>query len=148
MDDNEIFAIDPGQEASGYYCGPGIHGVVDNNSLLSLIRVLFETHQYHTLAIEVFEARGMPIGKDSIETILWTGRFIEASGLHVERVTRREVKSILCGSQKAKDSNIRQALIDIYGPPGTKADPGGTYGVKSHAWAAMAVWHVVKGRLL
>jgi hypothetical protein len=40
---------------------------------------------------------------------------------------------------RAKDANIRQALLDLIGPQGTKAQPGPTYGIKSHTWAALAV---------
>jgi hypothetical protein len=41
--------------------------------------------------------------------------------------------------RRAKDQNIRQALIDRLGPPGTKKNPGPTYGVTSHMWSALAV---------
>jgi hypothetical protein len=54
-------------------------------------------------------------------------------------VYRHQVKMHICGHPRAKDSNIRQALIDKLGPVGTKAAPGPLYGVKSHAWAAVAV---------
>ncbi len=50
----------------------------------------------------------------------------------------------LCNTTRAKDSNVWQALVDIYGAPGTKKNPGGTYGVRSHARAAMAVWHCAR----
>jgi len=45
---------------------------------------------------------------------------------------------------RAKDANIRQALIDRYGPGkdkaiGQKKTPGPLYGFKSHEWAALAV---------
>jgi len=40
---------------------------------------------------------------------------------------------------RAKDANIRQALLDLIGPQGTKKTPGPTYGIKSHTWAALAV---------
>ena len=40
---------------------------------------------------------------------------------------------------KAKDSNIRQALIDRFGPVGTKKNPGWFYGVSKDVWAAIAV---------
>jgi len=40
---------------------------------------------------------------------------------------------------KAKDANIRQALIDKLGPVGTKKSPGPLWGVKSHIWSALAV---------
>jgi hypothetical protein len=34
---------------------------------------------------------------------------------------------------------VRQALIDRLGPQGTKKNPGPTYGMRSHLWAALAV---------
>jgi hypothetical protein len=83
----------------------------------------------------------MPIGDDSVETLLWTGRFIQAwhDPEAVVRVKRSAVKLHLCGSNRAKDANVRQALIDKLGPPGTKKAPGPTRGVTSHAWAALGV---------
>ena len=54
-------------------------------------------------------------------------------------VYRRDVKMWLCGTPRAKDPNIAQALRDKYGDPGTKKNPGKIYGVKSHLWAALAV---------
>jgi hypothetical protein len=60
-----------------------------------------------------------------------------------ERVYRRDVKLHICGSQRAKDANIRQALIDCYGGKveaiGKKKAPGPLYGISSHAWSALAV---------
>ena len=135
-----IFGLDPGPTVSGWAildAGRVVDsGVDDNNDL----RVWVEHGQRaQTLAIEVFEARGMPIGNDSVRTMLWTGRFIEAFPGKVIEVQRRAVKSFLCGDMKAGDPHIRQALIDLIGPQGTKKAPGATYGVKSHAWAALGV---------
>ena len=42
-------------------------------------------------------------------------------------------------------ANIRQALLDLIGPQGTKKAPGPTYGVRSHEWAALAVAVTVAG---
>ena len=44
----------------------------------------------------------------------------------VIRVKRSAVKLHQCGSNRAKDANVRQALIDKMGPPGTKKAPGPT----------------------
>jgi hypothetical protein len=54
-------------------------------------------------------------------------------------VYRNAVKLHICGTPRAKDPNIRQALIDKYGAPGTKKNPGPTYGVSSHLWSALAI---------
>jgi hypothetical protein len=40
---------------------------------------------------------------------------------------------------KAKDGNIRQALIDRFGPVGTKKNPGWFYGFSGDVWQAYAV---------
>ena len=138
-----ILAIDPGTTQSGWvlYCTQSrcVHasGTHLNHEVL---RTIEETYA-DNLAIERFEARGMPMGEDSIETVIWTGRFVQAWRLpdSVVLVKRREVKSHLCGSSRAKDPHVRQSIIDSIGAPGKKSNPGPTYGVTSHAWAALAV---------
>jgi hypothetical protein len=60
---------------------------------------------------------------------------------------RRDVKVLLCNSSKAKDSNVRQALLDLFPRSGggatpqigTKSQPGPLYGVSTHAWPALGV---------
>jgi hypothetical protein len=56
---------------------------------------------------------------------------------------RKDVKLHLCGSPRAKDANIRQALLDRYGGKekaiGSKHQRGPLYGIRSHLWAALAV---------
>ncbi len=149
-----ILAIDPGTKESGWVlledgCVKS-SGTSPNEHVLERIRtiggyIMTGLHQPVTLAVERFEARGMPIGDESIETLLWTGRFIQAwhAPDSVQRVKRSHVKLHLCGTARAKDPNVRQALIDRLGAPGTKKAPGATYGVASHAWAALAVAVVV-----
>ena len=90
---------------------------------------------------------GMPVGAEVFETCVWIGRFFEAWTLpSVPRlVFRRDVKLHLCGTTVAKDPHIRQRLLDLIGPQGTKKAPGPTYGVRSHAWAALAVAATVAG---
>lgn len=69
---------------------------------------------------------GMAVGKEVFETCVWIGRFIEIARLRkieVEYIYRKDEKMNLCQSMKAKDSNIRQALIDRFGEVGTKKNP-------------------------
>ena len=54
-------------------------------------------------------------------------------------VLRRDVKLHVCQSPRAKDANVRQALLDRFGPPGTKKAPGTTYGITKDTWQALAV---------
>jgi len=144
-----ILGIDPGPEQSGWaiYEGqdgdsrtPIVSGVSANEDLLSII----VEHAYSHLAIEKIASYGMAVGADIFETCFQSGRmaqaYYEAGGMFdLIRVTRQEVKLHLCHDSRAKDANIRQALIDKLGPPGIKSSPGPTYRVKSHAWAALAV---------
>lgn len=142
----KILAIDPGTEQSGYvrYEDGRIveSGVVPNDEALKLIgqRAYF-ADEGDVLAIEMIASYGMAVGKEVFATCVWVGRFqqVWADPDSVRLVFRKDVKMHLCGTPRAKDANIRQALIDLIGPQGTKKEPGPTYGVKSHAWAALAV---------
>ena len=136
-----IFAIDPGTFESAYCfwdSGKKIilaKGIVKNEDLLTII---WDT-SFNVMVIEMVASYGMPVGKEVFETVFWAGRFAQASPYPFHRIYRKDVKSFLCGSMKAKDGNIRQALIDLIGPQGTKKAPGPTYGVKADEWAALSV---------
>lgn len=138
-----VFSIDPGPEVSGYcfYESGAIFtaGTDQNRNVLDQVKAMVRAE--FTLAIEMVASYGMPVGKEVFETVRWIGRFQQAwhSPDDVMLIYRKDVKMHLCGSPRAKDGNIRQALIDLIGPQGTKKTPGPTYGVKSHAWAALAV---------
>ena len=69
------------------------------------------------LAIEVPQPRGMPTSGEEMETLIQIGRFIEAFRDidRVHRVSRVAVKMEICGVANARDTNIRQAIIDLYG---------------------------------
>jgi hypothetical protein len=141
-----LLAIDPGTEESGFVvleAGAVRHaGVLDNEQLLRMLRTSachVETCGVQRVAIEMIASYGMPVGREVFETCVWIGRFIQAWDGEYQLVYRKDVKLHLCNSPRAKDPHIRQALIDKLGPQGTKKAPGPTYGVKSHAWAALAV---------
>lgn len=137
-----ILAIDPGSTESGWVLlnGPQIVdcGVHDNHDMLPWIR---HGQGAELLAIEMAESFGQKVWSQVFTTVRWTGRFQQAwsDPDAVRLVTRSQVKLHLCGVRAANDQMIRQALIEVFGPKGTKQHPGGTYGMKSHAWAALAV---------
>lgn len=136
------FAIDPGPTQSGWVLfGDGKvidSGVSDNHDLLRWVQ---HGQKADMLAIEMIASMGMAVGQSVFDTCRWVGRFQQAwhAPETVKLVLRRDVKLQVCGDSRAKDANIRQALIDALGVPGTKKAPGPTHGVKSHAWSALAV---------
>jgi len=135
-----VLGIDPGTEQSGWALFDGKRvinsGVSPNTDMRIMVALTGADH----VAMEAIASYGMPVGREVFETCIWIGRFIEcASTRPVRLIYRRDVKLHLCGSPKAKDGNIRQALLDKLGPVGTKKEPGPLYGVKSHTWAALAV---------
>jgi hypothetical protein len=138
-----ILAIDPGTIKSGwasYEKGRVLaHGITDNHELLKMLPSWHASGG--SLALEMIASYGMAVGAEVFETCVWIGRFQQAwaDPAGVRLVYRRDVKLHLCGSARAKDGNIRQALLDKVGPQGKKAQPGPTYGIRSHEWAALGV---------
>lgn len=141
-----VLAIDPGDKQSAFclYNGTSIldFGILPNEQVIE--RMEWWTSRYAPcpdLAIEMIASYGMAVGANVFETCVWIGRFMQAWDLRspVTRVKRGEVKMHLCQSMRAKDGNIRQALIDRFGPPGTKKQQGVTYGISKDVWAALAV---------
>ena len=137
-----ILALDPGPKETGWVVFDGacvLHAGISPN--VEVIADLPTQSRCEILAIEMVSSYRMPVGREVFETCVWIGRFVQAWARpdEVRLVYRRDVKLELCGTARAKDANVRQALIDRIGPQGRKKDPGPTYGVKGHAWAALAV---------
>ena len=139
-------AIDPGNEQSAFcwYADdeqkPYRFGKWPNAQVLDMLE---RESTSCLLAIEMIASYGMPVGREVFETCVWIGRFVQAwQGDHA-LVYRREVKLHLCGQPRAKDANIRQALIDRWGGKdravGKKASPGPLYGVSADVWSALAI---------
>lgn len=144
-----ILAIDPGPEKSAYATlnkdlKPVKFGIVTNEELLDDLNWdrLQRDYDVEHFAVEMVASYGMAVGKDIFETVFWIGRFWEAAHEFKEdrkRIYRKEVTVNLCGSAKAKDGNVRQALIDRFGVVGVKKNPGWFYGVSKDVWSAIAV---------
>jgi hypothetical protein len=142
-------AIDPGPTQSAWLVHDSdddeirSFGIWSNDLLLGLLREDGLAPDVARVTIEKVESFGMAVGAEVFETVFWSGRFAEAAHeLHLERISRRAVKLHLCGSARAKDPNIRQALIDRYGGQaaiGKKASPGPLFGISNDVWSALAV---------
>lgn len=143
-----ILAIDPANELSAFVVmdddyKPIEIGKIKSSDLNIRIYALNKKYNLDSVAIEMIASYGMAVGKTVFDTCVWVGRFIESSereGIkNIELIYRKEVKINLCGSMKAKDANIRQALIDRFGVVGTKNNKGWFYGFAADIWAAYAV---------
>jgi len=155
-----IFAIDPGPDRSGWVLYDAdarrvvAHSAAERNAdLLGILRrQSLGRPGPDVVAIEQIALRpGQPAYRELVPTLLWTGRLVEAwasRGGRVELVTREVVKRAVLGSPRGDDAQVRAALLDLHGgagAAGTKRAPGPLYGVKSHAWAALAVAVTVAG---
>lgn len=151
-----VLAIDPGNFESAYVVvdderRPLFFGKVPNQKLRIMLwnpAVLVEWGQPDRAAIEMVTSYGMPVGADVFETCVWIGRFAETlnySARPCALVPRLAVKLHLCKSAQAKDSNIRQALVDRFAKgqrnygKGTKTNPGWFYGFAADVWQAYAL---------
>lgn len=145
----KVLALDPGPKMSAWclWDGKTIQaGYTENAALLDYLKHYPEADH---LAIEMIASYGMPVGAEVFETCVWIGRFAEAWGREFTLVKRLECKMHLCHDSRAKDPNIRRALLDRFGAPGTKKAPGLTYGISGDQWAALAVavtWHDKHGK--
>ena len=151
----KVIAIDPGPEQSAYVVwaatiggtGHPLTGTIEwaaiqGNMLMRQTLLQMASVDGIQLAIEMVACYGMPVGKEVFETCLWIGRFIESwqeCPIPARLVYRKDVKLHHCGNMRAKDANVRMALIDKYGKPGTKKKPGVTYGLKKDLWSAFAI---------
>lgn len=160
-----LLAIDPGNKESGVVLvresdlKPIIAKKVTNEEILNdILTGVYNCCMFYDdckealnhVAIEMIASYGMPVGAEVFDTCVWIGRFIQALqdnnyNLQIKYIYRKDEKINLCGSMKAKDSNITQALIDRFAPgisnrgKGTKKEPGWFYGFKKDIWSAYAV---------
>lgn len=134
-----VLAVDPGNVESAYVrlSGSGrilAFGKVPNAEMLRIV-ALPADHR----VCEAITSYGMPCGKSVFDTCIFIGRILHASPGPVTLLPRLEVKLAICKSPRANDSTIRTALLDLYGPQGSKKSPGPTYGISADVWSALAI---------
>jgi hypothetical protein len=157
-----IAAIDPGPFESAYVLLGNSGTIVfaaklTNHELLKRLRTKTLPTMSARLFIEMVANYGMPAGRELFETCVWIGKFAEASDVYVDLVYRKTVCGHICKDARAKDANIRQALIDRYGPQWitetytptgakgqplkerTRRIPGPTNGITADCWSALAI---------
>jgi len=131
-----ILGIDPGNVQSAYVVWDTNvdaifeKGILENDRLLEKIVVDLSCF-CDKIVCEMIACYGMPVGKTTFDTCVWVGRFTNPDDV---LVYRKDIMLHFCHSARGKDSNIRQALIDRFGAPGTKKAPGKLYGVSKDIW--------------
>ena len=144
-----ILAIDPGTHESGfclYESGRVVSsGVMDNHDLLKIVA----DDRSDALAIEKVVSYGRAVGQEVFDTCEWAGRFRQVWGCPDETlsVTRLQVKQALGLKGSDDEAKVNKRLREVIGDKGTKANPGPTYGVTSHAWAALGVAYAAAKQL-
>lgn len=146
----QIMSIDPGNIHSAYVIWDGKR-ILDFNKIENeeLIKKLEEFCNFSfDFAIEKIASYGMISGASIYDTCEIVGRIQQklidsqkGYSANIHKVFRREVKLHICGSLKAKDANIIQALKDRFEPDlQPKQRPKGVLkGLKSDCWQAFAL---------
>ncbi|HET7406244.1 MAG TPA: hypothetical protein VFJ21_03795 [Mycobacteriales bacterium] len=149
-----ILAIDPGNTESGWCiidaatCKPLEFDKTPNADLGRWMRFGDMLDDVDMITIEMVAAYGMAVGADVFETCVWIGRFVESAysfGNDCRLIKRQPVKLHHCHDSRAKDSNIRQALVDRFAlgqsnhGKGTKTEPGWFHGFAKDVWQAYAL---------
>jgi hypothetical protein len=116
-----ILAIDPGPYFSAWCvldAGTVRADKVPNADLLDAVRAT--AFGATALAVEMMAGSyGQAVGAETMLTALWIGRFVEAwevAGRPAAALPyRKTVVAHLCGTAKAGDAHVRQALVDRFG---------------------------------
>jgi hypothetical protein len=133
-----IIGIDPGPNEHGIVWFDGEKVVRAENLSTDRAIEAITGQTCFPIACEIVECFGMPVGREVFQTVLQIGRLHQVASW-MRLIPRRDIKLHLCGTARAKDANVRQALIDKIGSTGTKRAPGPCYGVSNHLWSALAV---------
>lgn len=138
-----ILGLDPGTTQSALVAyDPATHAVCEHVTCPNedILRALQGYHRVaeDVLVIEQIAAMGMAVGNEVFETCWWSGRFYQAWRGHAMRLTRLHIKNHLCGHARAKDANVRQALIDRFGGVTCTKKGGALYRLKGHEWSGLA----------
>lgn len=142
----DVLGIDPGNTESAWAlidadtCWPAYIGKAPN----SVVRDVLHGSDATVVAVEMVASYGMTVGFEVFETCVEIGRFVEIAPA-AQLTYRRDIKLHHCGSVRANDANITQALVDRFAPgapnrgKGTKKAPGWFHGFHSDIWQAFAL---------
>lgn len=160
----KILGIDPGTTESGWVIYDTENHSIINNGIWDNEKVLYSISVFYfdVLSIEMVASYGMPVGKETFETVYWIGRFCEGANVtgrqYFRYYKKTDINPAICFNSNVKDAMIRRALLDMFPKTGggkepsigTKKQPGALYGINSHMFPALAValTHALKNNLI
>ena len=146
----KVFAIDPGNEQSAYCIIDDEYHFLEaaklpNKDVMEIL--LQKLDETDVVVIERMMSYGMAVGETTFISCEWIGRFSQEAEkkAKVEYIYRKDEKVWLCNDMRAKDANIRAALIERFAKKdkvngrGTKKDPDVFYGFKADMWSAAGI---------
>jgi hypothetical protein len=145
VSNNIILGIDPGPKEHAFVWWDADAGRVVDLQTRPSFELLFSSDldkmlcKVNTVACEWFGNYSKTVGQEVFRTVASIGWLASSLNRPVRMVTRFTAKMHLCHDSKSGDPQVRMALIDRFGPQGTKKAPGPLFGVSSHYWAALAV---------
>lgn len=154
-----VVGIDPGPDSSGVVVYDlRAKTLVCSDSAMSLetLRLLLDDIPHDQAVVACERTSAGPASGEVVLTTEVVGRVAEmchARGLDCTLYYRRVVlQTLACSGAGSKDSQVRNALIELHGATkaaavGTKKAPGPLYGIATHAWQALgvAVTHSIRG---
>lgn len=146
-----VVGIDPGTKQSAYveWDGKFVTGVATLPNL-DVARYLRTIDRRACVAIENVVSYGMPIGRETLETCVWIGRFYQVARdtvgpTQVSRLPRRAVKKYLGLKPGAGDKDVRAALMRTL-----EHNPIEWNDLRSHQFAALGIcvtwWNTERSR--
>jgi len=148
-----IIGIDPGNKETAMCVFDGTKIVycekIDNKQFFQYLdheitqATANSNHDVPAIFIEDIQSMGMAVGQEVFDTAKMIGRIqqkLEDWHYGYNMVKRTEIKLHHCNTTRAKDTNIRQSLIDRFGDKGTKKEPGFFFGIAgSDQWSSCAI---------
>ena len=147
-----VLALDPGNVYTAYVLLNEKCEIIDAKKILNheLLKVIIDYSNSDTYFVyEMIKSQGMAVGQTVFDTCTWIGRFIqlaiECKYKLIYPIYRFEEKQWICNSARAKDTNIKMALItrfakhDFLTGKGKKDNKDFFYNIKADMWMAFAV---------
>jgi hypothetical protein len=154
-----IYGIDPGPERTAVVCydperrvpvwGEWVQNIKVISHVLLTPSPVRKSRPEDVYVIEYPQNYGSMMGATTLDTCFACGLItghLSVNYRYSRPIARPSVKTHLLGVARGNDAQVKRALWNALGEPGTKKDPGPTYclhmrrgGASKHLWAALAV---------